>query len=77
MLLNQLVEDVLVGAIDLDEVMVVNTGKPSGVKAEHLAKVWKISLEDAERTLDVTSQHQMHTANPKNARNYGTNDKML
>ena len=38
-LLNQLVEDVLVGAIDLDEVMAVNTGKPSGVKAEHLAKV--------------------------------------
>jgi hypothetical protein len=27
-----------------------------GVKPEYLSKVWKISFEDAKRTIDVTSQ---------------------
>ena len=48
-----------------------------GVSAEHLSKVWRISMDEAQRTLDVTSQGQVHTNDPKIAKNYGTNDRML
>ena len=45
--------------MDLDEFLVpaVQVGKPRGLDAEHLSKVWRISHEDAQRTIDVTSQH--------------------
>lgn len=47
------------------------------VNAEHLAKVWRIDVESAKRTLDVTTQHRKNTATPTLARNYSTNDRML
>jgi len=40
-LLDHLLENVLVGAIDLDEIMAASAGKPMGVKPNHLAKIWK------------------------------------
>jgi hypothetical protein len=54
-----------------------HAGRPKGVKAKHLSKIWKIDLEDAERTLGVTTQHSKRTDNPLLARNYSTNDRML
>ena len=45
--------------MDLDEFFMsaVQVGKPHGLDAEHLSKVWRISHEDAQRTINVTSQH--------------------
>jgi hypothetical protein len=45
------------GTIDLDEIMVsaAHARRPKGVKAEHLSKIWKIDLEDAERALGITT----------------------
>ena len=48
-----------------------------GVDAKHLSKVWRIELKDAERTIETTSQRVVRQENPKLARNYGTNDRML
>ena len=48
-----------------------------GVDARHLLKVWRISYEDAKRTIDATTQHGMHTLNPVMNQNYTTNDRML
>ena len=45
--------------------------------AEHLSKVWRISWDDAKRTIDVTSQNSIRTQDPTLSRNYGTNDRML
>ena len=70
-------DDVLVVAINLDEVMAASAGRPKGIRPEHLSKVWKIDLDDAARTLDVTTQHQEHSADCKIACNYGINNRML
>ena len=45
--------------MDLDEFFMsaVQVGKPRGLDAEHLSKVWRISHEDTQRTINVTSQH--------------------
>ena len=44
---------------NLDEYMAAaaSGGVPRGIDAKHLAKVWRISHKEAERTLEVTSQH--------------------
>ena len=55
----------------------VIAGKPTGVTAEHLSKVWRIDIPTAKRTLAVTSQNKIHTDNPDLTRNYSTNDRML
>jgi hypothetical protein len=47
------------------------------VNAEHLSKIWRIDVDSARRTLEVTTQHRQHTTNPKLTRNYSTNDRML
>ena len=52
-------------------------GKPTGVTPEHLSKIWKIDLESAKRTLNVTSQRKRHTVTGNLSRNYSTNDRML
>jgi hypothetical protein len=77
--LDSLFESAVQGTIDLDEIMVspAHAGRPKGVKAEHLSKIWKIDLEDAERTLGITTQHSKRTDNPALSRNYSTNDRML
>ena len=51
-------------------------GKPTGVTPEHLSKVWRIDLDTAKRTLDVTSQRKSHTVTGNLLRNYSTNDRM-
>ena len=50
---------------------------PTGVSPAHLSKVWRISQEDAVRTLKVTSQREVRPRDPTLSRNYGTNDRML
>jgi len=77
-------DDILEGlgtndAIDYDEIMVsaVHAASHQGVNAEHLSKIWRIDPDSAQRTIDITSQAQVHTNNPKLARNYGTGDRML
>ena len=65
--------------INLDKAFVagvdVNRAGESDVK--HLSKVWWISYEDAKCTLNVTTQHSIHTQDPTLSQNYGTNDCML
>ena len=76
-LLDELYEAVQVGSVDINNIMAAHASRAQGVSAEHLAKVWKISIEEARRTLDVTRQSLVHKPDPKLARNYGTNDRML
>jgi hypothetical protein len=49
----------------------------SGVSPEHLSKIWRISHEEAQRTLENTSHLLQKTTSPELSRNYGTNDRML
>ena len=56
---------------------VTNTSRPHGVTLEQLSKVWCISLEDARKTIDTTTQTSVWTQNPTLSHNYGTNDCML
>ena len=64
---------------DLDAFMASATtaGKAKGVDAEHLSKIWRISYDQAKRTIEVTSQNSVRTQDPTLSRNYGTNDRML
>ena len=52
-------------------------GKPKGISPETLSKVWRIDLETAKKTINVTSQNCNRTSNPAFTRNYSTNDRML
>ena len=52
-------------------------GKPRGVDPKHLSKIWRISHEDTQRTIDVTTQMSTRTDDPTLSRNYSTNDRML
>ena len=65
--------------MDLDEFFVsaVQVGKPHGLDAAHLSKVWRICHEEAQWTINVTSQHGQRPANPSLSQNYATNDRML
>ena len=57
--------------------MAAHAERVQGVDPVHLSKVWRISLDEAKRTLEVTSQKRVHTKDPTLAINYGTNDLML
>ena len=52
-------------------------GKTRGVDPKHLSKIWRISHEDAQTTIDVTTQTSTQTDDPTLSRNYSTNDRML
>ena len=67
------------GQLDLDEIMASATHvrKSKSISSEQLSKVWRIDVETAKRTLDVTSQLNTITDDPKLSRYYGTNDRML
>ena len=54
-----------------------NASRPRGVTPEHLSKIWRISHEDAKRTIDTTTQTSVRTQDPTLSCNYGTNDRML
>jgi hypothetical protein len=78
-LLDDIYETSMRGEIDLDDIMVkaAYARRHQGSDAEHLSKVWRISTEAAERTLDITTENSKRTDDPKLSRNYGTNDRML
>ncbi|MFN9915170.1 MAG: hypothetical protein ACK53L_21455, partial [Pirellulaceae bacterium] len=48
-----------------------------GVTSEHLSKVWRIDLETAERTMEITSQIGRRKDDPNLSRNYATTHRML
>ena len=78
--IESLLDECLDGEIDLDEVMAAaaTARRPvSSVNPEHLSKIWRISHEDAKRTIETTTQHCVRTQDPTLSRNYGTNDRML
>ena len=66
-------------SLDLDEVFAsgVRASRQRWLDAEHLASIWRISYDDAKRTIELTSQHSKCTVNPDLTQNYGTNDHML
>ena len=55
----------------------VHGGPEVNVDSRHLLKVWRISYEDAKRTIDATTQYGTHTPNPVMNQNYTTNDRMV
>ena len=78
-LMNGLYEACVKGDVNLDDIMTsaAHARRSRGVDAKHLSKVWKIDMDSARRTLEVTSQNSTCTDDPKLSRNYGTNDRML
>jgi hypothetical protein len=50
-------------------------GRPNGVTAKHLSKVWKIDVGTAKQTIEVTTQFRQHEADASLSRNYSTNDR--
>ena len=78
-LLDNVFEQSTKEEIDLDDFLVSATHaqRTQGMDAEHLSKIWRISLDQAKRTLDITTQTSVRTDDPKLSRNYGTNDCML
>ena len=67
------------GNICLDDIMVIaaHAVRPKGIDTYHLSKIWRIHLDSAKRTLEVTSHHSTRSDNHTLCRNYGTNDRML
>lgn len=57
------------------QVSATTASRPKGVSAEHLSKVWRIDLDAAKKTLDVTTQ--LLKTGDHTSRNYSTNDRML
>ena len=51
-----------------------NASRPCGVTPKHLTKVWRISPEDARRSIDTTTQTSVRTQDPTLSCNYGTTD---
>lgn len=78
-LFDDIYEQIQTGQIDIDAIMAsaTFTNNTKGVTAEHLSKIWRIDSDTAKRTLEVTTQHSRRTEDPKLAKNYGTNDRML
>ena len=48
-----------------------------GVSANHLSKIWRISLQEAEATIKGTRQQVKHSNSSNLSRQYTTNDRML
>ena len=59
------------------EIFSTTADKPRGVTSQQLSKVWRISQDDAKRTLEVTTQLGRSSVDPSLARRFGTNDRML
>lgn len=80
--MDELLELEGAGYIDLDSIFahvsaMSSSSKSNSTDAHHLSKVWKISYDEAKQTIQATSQRSQRTQNPKLAKNYGTNDRML
>ena len=67
------------GNIYLNDIMISATHaiRPTVIEASHLFKIWRIGLDSAKRTLEVTSQHIRRSNNPTLSRNFETNDRIL
>jgi hypothetical protein len=62
----------------IDSAMASATARfASGVNPKDLFKIWRISHEDAERTIDNTTHLLQRTSNPELSKNDGTNGRML
>ena len=59
------------------ELSAARAGTPSGVTAQHLSKVWRITHDEARRTLDVTTQLNRQSIDASLSRRFNTNDWML
>ena len=59
------------------ELSAAHADTPKGVTAEHLRKVWRISDETAQQTLEVTSQLNKQDVNAYLSPCFGRNDRML
>ena len=69
---------------DTNEVLLDNlmastaqAGKSRQVDPKHLSKIWRISHDDAQRTIDVTTQISIRKDDPVLSRNYSTNNRIL
>jgi hypothetical protein len=51
--LESMMEDISASSADIKATM---AGRPNGVTAKHLSKVWKIDVKTAKRTIEVTTQ---------------------
>ena len=75
--LKELDDDTNEALLDNFMASTAQAGKTRGVDPKHLSKIWRISHEDAQRTIDVTTQTSTRTDDPTLSRNYSTNDRML
>ena len=84
-IIQQIVDHTLEGdgttalEMEIDDLFVASTtATPSrGVDAKHLAKIWRIDLETAEKTIELTTQRVKRSEGDRLSRNYGTSDRML
>ena len=53
------------------------SGEQKGVSAERLAKIWRISEEDAQRTIEQTTQLGKYSDNPTLTREFTTSDRAI
>ena len=72
--LDELSEDVAEAGTEISS---TTAGRPKGVTADMLSKIWTISHEMAEKTIQITSQLNREGENTSLERNLGTNDRML
>ena len=75
--LKELDDDTNEALLDNFMASTAQAGKTREVDPKHLSKIWRISHEDAQRTIDVTTQTSTRTDDPTLSRNYSTNDRML
>ena len=59
------------------EVSSVHVEQPKGVKPVDLAKVWRIDVETARRTLEITTQLKKQETDVNISHNFSTNNRML
>ena len=69
-----------VGCLEPDNDFVIGAthqSKPKGIRPERLAKVFKIDIPTAKKTIGVTSQSVKRVHDPSLTRNFNTNDRAL
>ena len=59
------------------EISSTTAGRPKGVTADMLSKIWTVSHEMVEKTIQITSQLNQEGENTSLEINLGTNDRML
>ena len=70
-------DEPIVGRMTLADVDAAHANPPKGVTAKDLAKVWRIDVETARKTLQNTTQLKKQDGNNTLSRNFSTNDRML